>query len=144
MTKTSVRIGAFEIDDAELRGESQGERTLSIPCKSDPDLCMQLDARDADTSVPAILMGNIPFCTVSITTVKPMHGSCVLPDPKRTRPKAGYLLLKLRQRQKAPEYRPRINVVQIVKIVAFVHRRMSKPEVIRAANALPFAHHKAH
>ena len=43
MTKTSVRIGAFEIDDAELRGEAQGERTLSIPCKSDPDLCMQLD-----------------------------------------------------------------------------------------------------
>ena len=36
MTKTSVRIGAFEIDDAELRGEAQGERTLSIPCKSDP------------------------------------------------------------------------------------------------------------
>ena len=106
MTKTSVRIGAFEIDDAELRGESQGERTLSIPCKSDPDLCMQLDARDADTSVPAILMGNIPFCTVSITTVKPMPGSCVLPDPKRTRPKAGYLLLKLRQRQKAPNTAP--------------------------------------
>lgn len=53
MTKTSVRIGAFEIDDAELRGESQGERTL-YSCKSDPDLCMQLDAWDADTSVPAI------------------------------------------------------------------------------------------
>ena len=48
MTKTSVRIGAFEIDDAELRGEAQGDRTLSIPCKSDPDLCMQLDAWDAD------------------------------------------------------------------------------------------------
>ena len=105
MTKTSVRIGAFEIDDAELRGESQGERTLSIPCKSDPDLCMQLDARDADTSVPAILMGNIPFCTVSITTVKPMPGlaSCLT---QRTRPKAGYLLLKLRQRQKAPNTAP--------------------------------------
>lgn len=57
MTKTSVRIGAFEIDDAELRGEAQGDRTLSIPCKSDPDLCMQLDAWDADTSVPAILDG---------------------------------------------------------------------------------------
>ncbi|ECT0683761.1 DUF1480 domain-containing protein, partial [Salmonella enterica subsp. enterica serovar Dublin] len=25
--KTSVRIGAFEIDDAELHGESPGERT---------------------------------------------------------------------------------------------------------------------
>ncbi|MCS5809074.1 YebV family protein [Klebsiella pneumoniae subsp. pneumoniae] len=44
MSKTNVRIGAFEIDDAELHGEHQGERTLSIPCKSDPDLCMQLDA----------------------------------------------------------------------------------------------------
>lgn len=144
MTKTSVRIGAFEIDDAELRGESQGERTLSIPanpiricaCSWTPGMQIPASRRS--------LMGNIPFCTVSITTVKPMPGSCVLPDPKRTRPKAGYLLLKLRQRQKAPDYCPRINVVQIVKIVAFVHRRMSKPEVIRTANALPFAHHKAH
>ncbi|EHC69496.1 hypothetical protein LTSEJOH_0626 [Salmonella enterica subsp. enterica serovar Johannesburg str. S5-703] len=70
MMKTSVRIGAFEIDDAELHGESPGERTLTIPCKSDPDsltipcksdpdpdLCMQLDAWDAETSVPAILNG---------------------------------------------------------------------------------------
>lgn len=40
--KTSVRIGAFEIDDGELHGESPGDRTLTIPCKSDPDLCMQL------------------------------------------------------------------------------------------------------
>ncbi|EGI2378147.1 YebV family protein [Salmonella enterica] len=48
--KTSVRIGAFEIDDAELHGESPGERTLTIPC-------MQLDAWDAETSVPAILNG---------------------------------------------------------------------------------------
>ena len=44
--KTSVRIGAFEIDDGELHGESPGDRTLTIPCKSDPDLCMQLDAWD--------------------------------------------------------------------------------------------------
>lgn len=36
--KTSVRIGAFEIDDGELHGESPGDRTLTIPCKSDPDL----------------------------------------------------------------------------------------------------------
>jgi hypothetical protein len=57
MTKTNVRIGAFEIDDAELSGENQGDRTLRIPCKSDPDLCMQLDAWDAETSVPAILDG---------------------------------------------------------------------------------------
>ncbi|EDX33347.1 TPA: DUF1480 family protein [Shigella dysenteriae] len=51
--KTSVRIGAFEIDD----GESPGDRTLTIPCKSDPDLCMQLDAWDAETSIPALLNG---------------------------------------------------------------------------------------
>jgi len=36
MTKTSVKIGTFEIDDAELSGEQPGERTLTIPCKSDP------------------------------------------------------------------------------------------------------------
>ena len=48
---------ANEIDDAELRGDNQGDRTLTIPCKSDPDLCMQLDAWDADTSIPAILDG---------------------------------------------------------------------------------------
>ena len=57
MMKTSVRIGAFEIDDAELHGASPGDRTFTIPCKSDPDLCMQLDAWDADTSVPALLNG---------------------------------------------------------------------------------------
>ncbi|CAM4052387.1 YebV family protein [Pluralibacter gergoviae] len=57
MAKTSVRIGAFEIDDAELHSEQQGERTLSIPCKSDPDLCMQLDGWDAETSILAFLNG---------------------------------------------------------------------------------------
>ncbi|ESH57049.1 hypothetical protein SEEC0006_26648 [Salmonella enterica subsp. enterica serovar Choleraesuis str. 0006] len=82
MMKTSVRIGAFEIDDAELHGESPGERTLTIPCKSDPDLCMQLDAWDAETSVPAILNGDIPFCSVIITILNLMPGSCVLPDSK--------------------------------------------------------------
>ena len=49
--------GAFEIDDGELHGESPGDRTLTIPCKSDPDLCMQLDAWDAETSIPALLNG---------------------------------------------------------------------------------------
>ncbi|WP_167519566.1 YebV family protein [Intestinirhabdus alba] len=55
--KTSVRIGAFEIDDGELHGEASGDRTLTIPCSSDPDLCMQLDAWDDETSIPAILNG---------------------------------------------------------------------------------------
>ncbi len=57
MTKTNVRIGIFEIDDAELTGGQQGDRTLHIPCKSDPDLCMQLDAWDDETSIPAVLNG---------------------------------------------------------------------------------------
>jgi hypothetical protein len=57
MTKTNVRIGNFEIDDAELTCEQQGDRTLKIPCKSDPDLCMQLDAWDDETSIPAVLDG---------------------------------------------------------------------------------------
>ncbi len=56
MTQTSVRIGGYEIDDAELYNSNQG-RTLSIPCKSDPDLCMQIDAWDEDTSIPAQLDG---------------------------------------------------------------------------------------
>lgn len=91
MTKTSVRIGAFEIDDAELRGETQSDRTLSIPCKSDPDLCMQLDARDADTSIPAILDGEHSVLYREHYDRSTDAGSCALPDLKRTRPKAGYL-----------------------------------------------------
>lgn len=57
MARTSVRIGNFEIDDAELSNENRGERTLSIPCNSDPDLCMQLDAWDEESSIPALLNG---------------------------------------------------------------------------------------
>ena len=142
MTKTSVRIGAFEIDDAELRGEAQGDRTLSIPCKSDPDLCMQLDAWDADTSVPAILDGEHSVLYREHYDSK--TDAWVMPDLKRTRPKAGYLLLQLRQRKVTVKYGPRINVVQIVKIIPSVDGRMSEPEMIRTADALPFAHHKPH
>lgn len=57
MVKTSVKIGHFEIDDAELSNEIRGEQTLSIPCNSDPDLCKQLDAWDHDSSIPALLNG---------------------------------------------------------------------------------------
>ncbi|MGQ7172371.1 DUF1480 family protein [Escherichia sp. R-CC3] len=32
-------------------------KKFPIPCKSDPDLCMQLDAWDAETSIPALLNG---------------------------------------------------------------------------------------
>ena len=83
MSKTNVRIGAFEIDDAELHGEHQGERTLSIPCKSDPDLCMQLDAWDADTSVPAILNGE------HSVLYRKHHAPCL--TPMNPSPETGYL-----------------------------------------------------
>ncbi|STM16145.1 protein [Escherichia coli] len=91
--KTSVRIGAFEIDDGELHGESPGDRTLTIPCKSDPDLCMQLDAWDAETSIPALLNGehSVLYRTVTINNLMP--GLCVLPNPKRTRRHGGLFVL---------------------------------------------------
>lgn len=60
MGKTVVKIGTFEIDDAHLspaNGQTEGDSTLSIPCKSDPDLCMQLDGWDEHTSIPAVLNG---------------------------------------------------------------------------------------
>ena len=87
--KTSVRIGAFEIDDGELHGESPGDRALTIPCKSDPDLCMQLDAWDAETSIPALLNGEHSVLYVPVTINNLMPGLCVLPDPKRTRRHGG-------------------------------------------------------
>ncbi|MGB8663512.1 MAG: DUF1480 family protein, partial [Serratia inhibens] len=43
MGKTVVKIGSFEVDDAHLSSSSEQASTLTIPCKSDPDLCMQLD-----------------------------------------------------------------------------------------------------
>ena len=91
--KTSVRIGAFEIDDGELHGESPGDRTLTIPCKSDPDLCMQLDAWDAETSIPALLNGEHSVLSVPVTINNLMPGLCVLPDPKRTRRHGGLFVL---------------------------------------------------
>lgn len=58
MGKSVIRIGSYEIDDAELSTpEAKGGDTVHIPCKSDPDLCMQLDGWDDHTSVPAILDG---------------------------------------------------------------------------------------
>lgn len=91
MSKTNVRIGAFEIDDAELHGEHQGERTLSIPCKSDPDLCMQLDARDADTSVPAILNGehSVLYRKHYDRQSDAGHAPCL--TPMNPSPETGYL-----------------------------------------------------
>ncbi len=59
MTKTTVSIGSFKIDDAELSSgtDKNGDNILSIPCKSDPDLCRQLDGWDEQTSIPAFLNG---------------------------------------------------------------------------------------
>ncbi|CNH44811.1 Protein of uncharacterised function (DUF1480) [Yersinia aldovae] len=58
MGKTVVKIRSFEVDDAELSSvPAKDENTLSIPCKSDPDLCMQLDGWDEHISIPAILDG---------------------------------------------------------------------------------------
>jgi len=64
MTKTArntvVRIGQYEVHDARLSlSASHPEKpsTLSIPCDSDPELCMQLDGWDEHTSVPAYLDG---------------------------------------------------------------------------------------
>ncbi|ATM96067.1 Protein of uncharacterised function (DUF1480) [Yersinia frederiksenii] len=58
MGKTVVKIRDFEVDDAVLSAPlAKGENTLSIPCKSDPELCMQLDGWDEQTSIPATLDG---------------------------------------------------------------------------------------
>ncbi|QWA09008.1 DUF1480 family protein [Sodalis ligni] len=59
MTKTTVKIGSFKVDDAELTSGTNHsvENILSIPCKSDPDLCKQLDGWDEQTSIPAFLDG---------------------------------------------------------------------------------------
>jgi hypothetical protein len=56
MGKAVVKIGSFKVDDAHL-SSGEGNDILAIPCKSDPDLCMQLDGWDEHTSIPAILNG---------------------------------------------------------------------------------------
>lgn len=58
MGNSSLKIGSYEIDDAKLSTpEAKAGDKVRIPCKSDPDLCMQLDAWDESTSIPAILNG---------------------------------------------------------------------------------------
>lgn len=60
MTKTTVKIGGFEVKDAELTAgtDTRSLTRLSIPCSSDPDLCKQLDGWDEHTGIPAFLDGN--------------------------------------------------------------------------------------
>lgn len=63
---------------------------VNNPCKSDPDLCMQLDARDAETSVPAILNGEHSVLFRNHYDPKSDARSCVLPDSKE--PVAGRVI----------------------------------------------------
>ncbi|OCQ53317.1 hypothetical protein Ppb6_01426 [Photorhabdus australis subsp. thailandensis] len=56
MNQTKLRISSYEIDDAILSQPSAGDdTTISIPCNSDRELCMQLDGWDEHTSIPALL-----------------------------------------------------------------------------------------
>ena len=80
MSKTNVRIGAFEIDDAELHGEHQGERTLSIPANPIQIYVCSLTPGMPTPAFPRFSMVSIPSSTVNITTASPMPGSCALPD----------------------------------------------------------------
>ncbi|AML58893.1 DUF1480 family protein [Serratia rubidaea] len=59
MSVSVVKIGSFEVDDAihSTAEQAESDGLLTIPCKSDPDLCMQLDGWDEHTSIPATLNG---------------------------------------------------------------------------------------
>ncbi|AVJ17370.1 DUF1480 family protein [Serratia sp. JUb9] len=60
MSVSVVKIGSFEVDDAihsAAAEQAESNGLLTIPCKSDPDLCMQLDGWDEHTSIPATLNG---------------------------------------------------------------------------------------
>ncbi|EQC00618.1 YebV family protein [Photorhabdus temperata] len=56
MNQTKLRISSYEIDDAILSSPTEeDDTTISIPCNSDRELCMQLDGWDEHTSIPALL-----------------------------------------------------------------------------------------
>lgn len=86
MTKTSVRIGAFEIDDAELQGENQGERTLHIPVVPIQIYACNLMPGTRTPAFPRSLTANIRSFIASITINNLIPGLCALPDPMETRP----------------------------------------------------------
>lgn len=52
-----ITIDHHEVIDAKSDPEEQG--TLRIPCKTNPDLCCQLDGWDKETSVPVSAEGNV-------------------------------------------------------------------------------------
>ncbi|MEX5925105.1 DUF1480 family protein [Providencia hangzhouensis] len=53
MCIVKLKISSYEINDAVMA--SHKSNTVSIPCDSDTDFCMQLDGWDEHTSIPATL-----------------------------------------------------------------------------------------
>ncbi|HGN1705765.1 TPA: DUF1480 family protein [Providencia rettgeri] len=53
MCIVKLKISSYEINDAVMA--SHKSDTVSIPCDSDTDFCMQLDGWDEHTSIPATL-----------------------------------------------------------------------------------------
>ncbi|EPL6452999.1 DUF1480 family protein [Providencia vermicola] len=53
MCIVKLKISSYEINDAVM--ETHKSDTVSIPCDSDTDFCMQLDGWDEHTSIPATI-----------------------------------------------------------------------------------------
>ncbi|SQH13139.1 DUF1480 family protein [Providencia heimbachae] len=53
MCIVKLKISSYEINDAVM--PNQKSDTVSIPCDSDTDFCMQLDGWDEHTSIPATI-----------------------------------------------------------------------------------------
>ncbi|MBP6121393.1 MULTISPECIES: DUF1480 family protein [Providencia] len=53
MCIVKLKISSYEINDAVM--PDQKSDTVSIPCDSDTDFCMQLDGWDEHTSIPATI-----------------------------------------------------------------------------------------
>ncbi|SPY77721.1 DUF1480 family protein [Providencia rustigianii] len=53
MCTVKLKISSYEINDAVM--PEKYHDTLSIPCDSDSEFCMQLDGWDEHTSIPATI-----------------------------------------------------------------------------------------
>ncbi|CAG9421157.1 YebV family protein [Providencia sp. PROV188] len=53
MSIVKLKISSYEINDAVMADKRSD--TVSIPCDSDSEFCMQLDGWDEHTSIPATL-----------------------------------------------------------------------------------------
>ncbi|MBS0925456.1 DUF1480 family protein [Providencia sp. JGM181] len=53
MSIVKLKISSYEINDAVMTDKRSD--TVSIPCDSDSEFCMQLDGWDEHTSIPATL-----------------------------------------------------------------------------------------